>query len=1654
MGGFPQNPSDGTIFEYKPGLYYVYDLGTKQWNKATGGLFPEDATPQSSGLMSADDYAKLNRLIIPPPNSTIEVNDCSTVFDTGLISLYGDDFLTVTGQGDLVSGNVVQTVPLQLHQHTSFFDFKIDLEQLFKYLQTEGKVVVRAARGDIGKRGPQGDDGEDELQVGPTGPKGDQGVNAPQIGVLTNEPIPFKLKRNAQHAIVDLSTEEISNEENYLVVTRSRVGNPNACPTEVNIQTGTSSWVMAFPDDSQGTICRPIYYIDIDGLLEAIEDKFKSESDRVKAGYENVASYWLRVMSEVFDEQKAALCCALENCRSRGRNQDTRRYLEQSRIQAAAADYKIVIGGQESVDGEAYTYSKLISLTESRGTQPIPSGGKLPSTGGCTVPGWTVTINVGDGECDCSALVAGVDHCNRSYNSAAGFTSWTAVFSGGTDCSYEGIIELMDTGLLWLRIFNNSTSVVIYSLSGDFNELCASGGTLTRVSVGDAEGYCGEWPGTCTLTPNTGCDDDDDQSIPSNGYSTEPFIFPIEVPLTDKCAVKSIAANITWSSFHSLCSLQVVYGGAVIYDTGCAKPNRENFEVSSNGAYDTVYIRVLSGHCGDPAQESASWRFEANVQFNIGCDTDREVIEICESQSSADMLTFSMSFPDGGNLYSGETFTVVDESNNSLKITYNDPSSPIAAFSIASLPSKEYEQVIPFNADMDGNAIAEATASLINNAGLRVTASVDGSTLTIRNVQTVTQGASPTLVVTPDLPRTRLPTPIGQIPPLPSISDPTVGDHLDNPSDNPTLSAPPPTTIDTVQGQKQALHIGSYSEYGETTLAGNKWRQHKNYWIGPVGAQASGYRSTEYLIFSDVGLTIPEDAEILGIEVTVERLSQRTPRGTNDASDTMADVIDSKVQLVLNGQILEHDLAGAFTGGPLWHKWGGYSDFPPFHGSTAATTSFNMYGGSSYTWDREWIARELNGCSFGVAISAVDDGGSATKTGAALVKNVYIAVYYRQTVQANIDGFAPSQTRSVKPPVAVIGNDINWMKPSSVVADAEWVNFANILNNDRTSKTSIVLPAGGVSPRIGVSGWGTRNISDWQSIISTDVAKVGVGGVSNRVLTPISGIRRSGRVLGVVVTLEDVETSGGTFQITEARLTRYRPNPGSTQSIVESANKTTDEFTADPIVTGGCSTSIEFGGPTDYWGIELVGSDLLYEDKSKYTTFHFRVTQVGGSGDATFSFSGIKVQVFWEDEFSTFSANLGKPQVFNLDGLPIDEAKPELATVQQVKSKLILSDSRLVNADFDLESTIQLEISYSSDSANGTLLIGNHQGKKVAKFSDAVEPGLYYFAITNKSRSNGAIKLKSPHHSVSFIKGSGSGWDDSFISAPNEIFGLSGPPPGKSWWIHAKISEPQVFSPSSNEIVLEAKRNTGSVRQAARIQLPPGQYIAEIKNCTSRINGKYHAHVILSDGTKYYQFQNKGPQDTLTSLKRAYLGATVEINHKGGDLLAHISSPNATPGTGSVHIVFHDKLRYLANVSMRTNTDAIPTPIIPHCNMDISHLKWYEAQWQSKNCHGAVVNVAGQDYIVVLKLVDAKDPTSEDTHTPCIAAYKKFGHPAFAWPTFNHETFAGIPKSGQVQYSADSAINQQILVQIRSGLAAVVVGDPNLISYVLLPMVR
>lgn len=381
---FPSSPEHGTIYEPQLGVFYIYDLPTKTWVRTEGGM-PNLATPLADGLMSADDLQKLNRVVVPPPQTTLTAQDCIGTLETGIIEFrVGDQFLTIEGTAKLMNevagiGNTnAQVVTRELHQHTNSFDFRVDSDIFYEYMESTGKFRVITTRGRKGPPGDPGPAGKDDLPYGSKGPDGDPGANAPFDVDLEVDPISLEKKSASRRAIIGFDIENVSEDENYLLAYRATVGNPEACPADIRLTSSLkSTWTVCMPptivdsifSTEECFVCTgDLYYIDLSVILESIENEFDREVVTLKAGMEAIVSFWLTVMSGVFDEQKAALCCAIEYCRSQSRNQETRRYIEQSRIQAAHSDHSIIIEGDPDEETKAVTIMEPSCLPGGFGT--------------------------------------------------------------------------------------------------------------------------------------------------------------------------------------------------------------------------------------------------------------------------------------------------------------------------------------------------------------------------------------------------------------------------------------------------------------------------------------------------------------------------------------------------------------------------------------------------------------------------------------------------------------------------------------------------------------------------------------------------------------------------------------------------------------------------------------------------------------------------------------------------------------------------------------------------------------------------------------------------------------------------------------------------------------------------------------------------------------------------------------------------------------------------------------------------------------------------------------------------------------------------------------------------------------------------------------
>jgi hypothetical protein len=231
-------------------------------------------------------------------------------------------------------------------------------------------------------------------------------------------------------------------------------------------------------------------------------------------------------------------------------------------------------------------------------------------------------------------------------------------------------------------------------------------------------------------------------------------------------------------------------------------------------------------------------------------------------------------------------------------------------------------------------------------------------------------------------------------------------------------------------------------------------------------------------------------------------------------------------------------------------------------------------------------------------------------------------------------------------------------------------------------------------------------------------------------------------------------------------------------------------------------------------------------------------------------------------------------------------------------------------------------------------------------------------------------------------------------------------------------------------ITVDPILNSGSSDNGVEIILGPGKYSATIEECTTKFNDIYENNVRIKhvrDGkNKHTQFLSKGKFKELEHSRNAYNGLSVLFEHEGG--LVKLYNQKQAYGEESGNTVV--SIRHVDEISRKI--------FLPdwHCPMDISHLQWYGKGWYNDRCCGLVVNVAGQDYIIMKRSIgnDTSCGGGENLDTPCVAAFmEEYGHPAFAWPTLDGKKFAPVPDVSNIVFKYDEHLNDMVMRKISNG---------------------
>lgn len=407
-GTFPENPTHGMLFEQKNGVIYQYDATIKSWIKlATDNLMMKLVTPVSDGVMPSDDLKKLNRLVIPAPTSTLLGNKCTSPFISGTIDMRSSDrFIGISGKANLQNidqfgDSISKDYPFQIHQHTYGFDFTLNVRELISELESRGRIKLEGSRGPKGDKGETGDAGPNAILAGPQGKQGTTGTTPSCPLNIEPEVLDAQLVDGSTRVLVNARTvtDPIDPTKYSLVFDRQVVGNTGAVATKFNVKNVKSSWILAtgvglFDDNEpptegtvdcgtpgeRGPVASPsnsnvLYYVDIQPIMDSIHQKFLSEVEALKTGYEKSVGEWLQSMSDLFDEQKRALCCALEKCISLTKSTSLRQHME-SVAATALGKAKIVLNSRDS--NQAVKISHTRPLKQLGNTDLCENGPAFP----------------------------------------------------------------------------------------------------------------------------------------------------------------------------------------------------------------------------------------------------------------------------------------------------------------------------------------------------------------------------------------------------------------------------------------------------------------------------------------------------------------------------------------------------------------------------------------------------------------------------------------------------------------------------------------------------------------------------------------------------------------------------------------------------------------------------------------------------------------------------------------------------------------------------------------------------------------------------------------------------------------------------------------------------------------------------------------------------------------------------------------------------------------------------------------------------------------------------------------------------------------------------------------------------------------------------
>ena len=295
--------------------------------------------------------------------------------------------------------------------------------------------------------------------------------------------------------------------------------------------------------------------------------------------------------------------------------------------------------------------------------------------------------------------------------------------------------------------------------------------------------------------------------------------------------------------------------------------------------------------------------------------------------------------------------------------------------------------------------------------------------------------------------------------------------------------------------------------------------------------------------------------------------------------------------------------------------------------------------------------------------------------------------------------------------------------------------------------------------------------------------------------------------------------------------------------------------------------------------------------------------------------------------------------------------------------------------------------------------------------------------------------------------GSVTDFASSVVDAKCDPFSLSG-----SWKLPDITVDFSIQAADNNYGLLEVESQTSDItlvvdgmspsqHKTVSRELEKGNYIVDIVDCCLGVGGQYTGHIEIEyrilNGTYVKRFPSLGTSHNVGSVRAAYKGLAIDIEHAGGPVSARLVTPAYGEADGQVVVRFTP-----ANDRMSAPRTQVPKAAVSDgCQIHAGFIRWYDEGWRTGSCIGASVSVLGQDYIIVRR-------SSNVGSHPCS---DKYDNPAIAWPTLDSETFVKVPQSGSVIFKRDKSLESAALDELRGRRYHKSVGDPSTIDIILFP---